>query len=895
MKRILLALLMLSGYAYSLPAYVSSGLALAGTNLSGVQSIACATGNTLAITVTSTLSGSETLGLSNTAGNTQYTIIGNQHVTPSVTQSLFLIPTCNGTTGNYIWTATSTKYTELSWIVVADAGTIDIRNSCAGTGYATPGCAVTTTITNDVTWGVTSGEGGTTFGPAPSGFTALNTGGDVAAFYRAGTLLGSVTFGSVATTQNDNSNLALVVSFKNGTYVAPTLTSIAVIPANATIVAGATQQYTATGTYRDSSTANITPVWSSSIGAINSSGVLSNTGNGAGTITAKLSGLTGTTRVTVTPYTPILWYIRTDGGTATQCTGHTNAAYPGSGTGQPCAMNHPYWLLNQSTFVWLIAGGDIVQFGDLGPYYMGQGPLNGLGISWPHCVGGAPDCILPPLPSGTAANPTKFLGKNAGSCHNGAQTATVEATRLVGINAAYWIIPVIGSAYPDVECFDLSQPDQCTLAGISKVPVSYNCSNGSSNYATHGLMLSNAPGGGVFNPGPSNGTFKDISIHGLANEAITGSKINATSGDTTSFKDIFMYGNGMAGFDSDAGGCGGNCESVGTINMSHFIVNWNGCMEVKPNGGTIGGNGYTYCVDQPNGGYGDGFTMIATGGTWNISDITANWNVQDGFDGLHMGDDATVNPYVNLLRLHTEGNVGNQLKTGGIATVYNSVAIGNCKRLQRPYAPNPAGYSTYTTDFCRPAGGSTTTFQLLDNRSITVAYNTFVNGDESIQQLFTCVQNASCIGTSGIKPVVVFQNNIDTGVGPGANTPGMYYDTDAFNIGNPFSNPGSVIKNNLWYQQSASSGGGSCPQDTTYETNATCTNPLLAGQASEDAIDPTLTAASKAIGRGAAYGSITQDYQLFLRPNPPAIGAFEYAPLLLSGTFLQGVFSGVSR
>ena len=39
---------------------------------------------------------------------------------------------------------------------------------------------------------------------------------------------------------------------------APTLTSIAVTPANPTNLAGATQQFTATGTYSDGSTQNLT-------------------------------------------------------------------------------------------------------------------------------------------------------------------------------------------------------------------------------------------------------------------------------------------------------------------------------------------------------------------------------------------------------------------------------------------------------------------------------------------------------------------------------------------------------------------------------------------------------------------------------------------------------------
>ena len=34
---------------------------------------------------------------------------------------------------------------------------------------------------------------------------------------------------------------------------------------------------------------------------------------------------------------PTIWYVRGDGGTTIQCTGKTNAMYPGSGTGRPCA------------------------------------------------------------------------------------------------------------------------------------------------------------------------------------------------------------------------------------------------------------------------------------------------------------------------------------------------------------------------------------------------------------------------------------------------------------------------------------------------------------------------------------------------------------------------------
>jgi hypothetical protein len=76
------------------------------------------------------------------------------------------------------------------------------------------------------------------------------------------------------------------------------------------------------------------------------------------------------------------WYIRKDGGTASECTGKTNAAYSGSGINQACAFNHPFFLLtnnvDNSPFKWKIAGGDTVPFADVGPYYLGE-QLNGMG------------------------------------------------------------------------------------------------------------------------------------------------------------------------------------------------------------------------------------------------------------------------------------------------------------------------------------------------------------------------------------------------------------------------------------------------------------------------------------------------------------------------------------
>ena len=86
----------------------------------------------------------------------------------------------------------------------------------------------------------------------------------------------------------------------------PTLSTIAVTPANPTIAAGATQQFTATGTYSDASTANLTGsvTWASGTPAkatINSSGLATGVAAGTSTISATLGPVSGSTTLTVTP------------------------------------------------------------------------------------------------------------------------------------------------------------------------------------------------------------------------------------------------------------------------------------------------------------------------------------------------------------------------------------------------------------------------------------------------------------------------------------------------------------------------------------------------------------------------------------------------------------------
>ena len=105
----------------------------------------------------------------------------------------------------------------------------------------------------------------------------------------------------------------------------PVLVSIAVTPANPSGPVGATQQFTATGTYSDGTSHNVTTsvTWSSSntgVASIGSSGLATAVAVGTTTITASSEGISGSTTLTITPTTVPSggldnWHLRTSGTT----------------------------------------------------------------------------------------------------------------------------------------------------------------------------------------------------------------------------------------------------------------------------------------------------------------------------------------------------------------------------------------------------------------------------------------------------------------------------------------------------------------------------------------------------------------------------------------------------
>ncbi|MGB0037173.1 MAG: Ig-like domain-containing protein, partial [Candidatus Acidiferrales bacterium] len=126
----------------------------------------------------------------------------------------------------------------------------------------------------------------------------------------ATTSVATITTGGLATgVATGTSNISATQSGITGstvlTVMAAALQSIAVTPANPSVPKGKTQQFTATGTFSDNSTQNLTSsvTWASattSVATINAAGLATALATGTSSISATLSGVTGSTVMTVT-------------------------------------------------------------------------------------------------------------------------------------------------------------------------------------------------------------------------------------------------------------------------------------------------------------------------------------------------------------------------------------------------------------------------------------------------------------------------------------------------------------------------------------------------------------------------------------------------------------------
>jgi hypothetical protein len=165
--------------------------------------------------------------------------------------------------------------------LVKAAATLTLSN-LSQTYDGTPKSATVTTNPNGLT-GVSvtyTGTGGTTYG--------LTT--------TAPTIAGSYTVDASLT----NANYTTSDAVGTMTITAPTLVSIQMMPANPSILLGMTQQFTATGSYNDNSTQNITAsvTWASATPSVATIGLNTGLATGVSAGTSQITAMLGSVKST---------------------------------------------------------------------------------------------------------------------------------------------------------------------------------------------------------------------------------------------------------------------------------------------------------------------------------------------------------------------------------------------------------------------------------------------------------------------------------------------------------------------------------------------------------------------------------------------------------------------
>jgi uncharacterized protein YjdB len=297
-------------------------------------SASIANGTTQQFTAIGTLSDGSTQDLTNsvtwTSNNTNDATISTTGLATAHT---------NGSTTITAQSGTVTSNTATLTITTATVSGISVQpGSISAAAGATQQLLVTANFTDGSSQNVT--QSSTYTSSAPS-IATVSSGG----------LVTTVAQGTATVTVTLNANTATVpvaVSMA-------TLQSIAITPSPLSLAAGSTQQLTATGTYSDGSTANLTNAvaWSSSASGlltVSTTGLLTSSNAGNATVTATLNSATGMLQVTVT--SAVIRTISVTPANATLAAGQTQQytaiATLSDGT-QQTETSSAHWSVSDST------------------------------------------------------------------------------------------------------------------------------------------------------------------------------------------------------------------------------------------------------------------------------------------------------------------------------------------------------------------------------------------------------------------------------------------------------------------------------------------------------------------------------------------------------------------
>lgn len=511
------------------------------------------------------------------------------------------------------------------------------------------------------------------------------------------------------------------------------------------------------------------------------------------------------------------YHVRTDGGTPDQCTGLASAPYPGSGSAQPCAWDHPFRALPPDGAA-RIQGGDTLMI-HAGSYRMGWGAPSA-STDGERCASDYRwGCVMQPVPSGLPGQPTRILGE-------GWDSGCPEPPELWGSERPEAILNLSDASNVMVACLEVTDHLGCA-EGHSGGLACQRDEPPFGDWAPVGLYAADS----------SSVWLYDLDIHGLAGTGVHAGRLS----DWT-VERVRLAGNGAAGWDGDLWDDGGDSNS-GYLLFRHLRVEWNGCVETWPGGESTG------CWAQSAGGYGDGFGTGDTQGEWLFEDSAFLHNTSDGLDLLY----ARAGSSITIRRTIAEGNAGNQVKTNGPAVIENSIAVGNCGFFE-------GKAFTYDVDNCR-AAGNTLSLTLRQGDQVTLFNNTVVGHGDCLVLGDCDVERSTCDGSERI----TLRNSILVGY------PEFPAGDDRTCLVYQETFPHGEAVFDIDYSLIAG-----VKDDACLGGHAVCgVQPGLVGE-SLDAFDAHLLASSPAVDAGTSLGAPIVDFDNLARDGLPDLGSYEY-------------------
>lgn len=396
------------------------------------------------------------------------------------------------------------------------------------------------------------------------------------------------------------------------------------------------------------------------------------------------------------------WYVRPDGGTAAQCTGKSNAAYPGHGMHRTCAFAHPFWALPPGARSSNYMPSSVLKPGDTliiasGHYMIGYGaPNSGTTMCYRPATWG---CTMAGIPSGIdAAHPTTITG----DCSKPPELwGTQRVSSLFDIEHVHDVV---------IQCLILTDHSAC----IEFYKPTRN-TGGVSACKREGYPYGEWAANGIYAADVTNLSLRNLVIRGFADYGIQAGRL---AGSTT-ITDVTLRANGWGGWSGDLGGNNRKSSDSGTLTFDRIKVLWNGCSEAYPSSKIVG------CWGQNEGGYGDGFAEAWTGGDWAFKNSEFKHNTQDGLDMLYANGTGSV----RIDHVLAWNNAGNGIKTSGPATLTNSVVNGHCNDWSGfPIAGD--GKSGVAGSMCRADGTAVVMEFNGPGQAITLIHDTITgNGD----------------------------------------------------------------------------------------------------------------------------------------------------------------------